>query len=138
MLLVDSEDLVTDSTLDGCVAHLNTQDNWSFENVDATRVHLMTQCMETWIVADPDRLKEFYGQRFHESALPRRSVLDEEPKASLYSALDAATKDTQKGRYGKIRHASELLKRVRPSVVAARCTSFQRLIQWLDAAIAVA
>jgi hypothetical protein len=63
-------------------------------------------------------------------------VLDDEPKDSLYSALRAASKDTQKGAYSKIKHASDLLRRVRPDKLAARCTSFQHFMGWLNAAIA--
>jgi hypothetical protein len=36
----------------------------------------------------------------------------------------------------RIKHAGELLKRVRPSVIAARCTSFRDFTTWLDASIA--
>jgi hypothetical protein len=135
VLLVDSEDAVTDNKPDGRVAHLKNRDGWAFEDVDASRVHLMTQCMEAWIVADPDKLEEYYGKGFKKNALPKRKVLDEEPKASLYSALEAATKGTKKGSYGKVAHASEILKRLRPIVVTTRCASFQQLTQWLDAAI---
>lgn len=136
VLLVDAEDAIVDNTPDGRVAHLEKRDRWEFEDVDANRVHLMTQCMEAWIVADPDKLEEFYGKGFRKNALPKRRVLDEEPKADLYSALDAATKDTTKGSYGKIKHASEILKRLRPDIVINRCLSFQQLTQWLDATIA--
>jgi hypothetical protein len=92
--------------------------------------------MEAWIVADPDILEEFYGKDFRKKALPKRPRLDEEPKADLYAALDAATRDTKKGCYGKSKHASELLKRLRPTVVAARCESFLRLTQWFDGTLA--
>jgi hypothetical protein len=44
-----------------------------------------------------EKLAEFYGKGFRLNALPKRTLLNEEPKASLYAALDAATKDTQKG-----------------------------------------
>jgi hypothetical protein len=135
VLLVDAEGPVTDSAPNGRVTHLKSRDGWSFEGVDANRVHLMTECMEAWIVADQVELEKFYGQGFTKSALPKRKKLDLEPKADLYAALEVATKGTKKGRYGKINHASELLKRVRPEVVAARCTSFQHLTHWLDAAI---
>ena len=136
VLLVDSEGPVRDNTPDGRIVHLKARDRWALEDVDASRVHLMIQCMEAWLVADPDELEEFYGKGFKKSALPHRQVLDEEPKVSLYASLEAATKGTKKGRYGKISHASEILKRVRPGIVAARCPSFQQLVQWLDATIA--
>ena len=96
----------------------------------------MTQAMEAWIVADPEALAGFYGKDFHEAKLPKRKLLDEEPKNALYRALDEATKDTQKGSYGKIKHGSELLKRLRPGTVAARCKSFKHFAEWLDQTIA--
>jgi hypothetical protein len=49
VLIVDAEDPVASATLDGRVDHLKARDGWKFENVDATRVHLMTQCnMDRW------------------------------------------------------------------------------------------
>lgn len=135
VLLVDAEEAVEDGKADGRVAHLQKRDHWSFGTIDGEQVHLMTQCMEAWIIADGEKLAEFYGQRFRVNVLPKRTQLDDEPKASLYTALENATKNTQKGRYGKIKHASELLKRIRPTVVAKRCNSFQQLTQWLDAVI---
>lgn len=136
VLLVDAESPVATATPPGRVAHLKTRDGWPLEAIIPERVHLMTQCMEAWIAADPDTLAAFYGKDFHRGALPKRSVLDDEPKATVYASLEAATKRTQKGSYGKIKHASEILKRMKPALVAARCTSFQDFTRSLDAAIA--
>jgi hypothetical protein len=136
VLLVDAEAPVATSTPMGRATHLATRDGWNLAGIAAEQVHLMTQCMEAWIVADAEALAAFYGKSFHQGALPKRTLLDGEPKASLYAALDAATKHTQKGSYGKIQHASELLKRLEPTIVATRCTSFQDFTRWLDAAIA--
>lgn len=135
VLLVDAEEAVEDSSPKGRVAHLERRDRWDFGKINREQVHLMTQCMEAWIVADGEKLAEFYGQGFREKVLPKRPLLDDEPKASLYSALENATKNTQKRSYGKIKHASELLKRIRPAVVSKRCNSFQQLTQWLNAVI---
>jgi len=142
-LVVDAEDEVTSKeparpTPEERVKHLEARDGW----VEQLRggapecVHLMTRCMEAWLLADGEKLAEFYGKDFKKAALPKRQGLDEEPKAKLYAALEKATKDTKKGSYGKIKHASEILKRLRPGVVSTRCVSFQQLTQWLDAAIA--
>jgi hypothetical protein len=136
VLLVDAEGPVATSTPTGRSTHLATRDGWNLGGVAAERIHLMTQCMEAWIIADGEALAAFYGKHFHPGALPKRKVLDEEPKAALYAALEAATKATQKGSYGKIKHASEILKRINPAIVTARCTSFQDFTRWLDAAIA--
>jgi hypothetical protein len=134
-LLVDAEGPVAAATPTGRADHLATRDRWDLEGVAADRVHLMTQCMEAWIVADAATLAAFYGKSFHAAALPSRRVLDDEPKASVYAALEAATRNTQKGSYGKIKHASELLRQVRPDIVASRCASFQHFTSWLDMAI---
>ncbi|MDR0965236.1 MAG: DUF4276 family protein [Myxococcales bacterium] len=133
LLLVDAEAPVANPSPQGRIDHLKRRDSsWTFPRIDANHVHLMTQCMEAWLVADPDKLEEFYGQKFNRNPLPRRLLLDEATKASLYRALEAATKNTKKGAYGKIRHASELLKRVRPNLVMERCASFRELTKCLD------
>lgn len=131
-LVVDAEGPVENATPQGRVAHLQKRDRWTFENVDASRVHLMTECMEAWLVADPGALENFYGKGFHQKSLPKRAVLDQEPKDKLYEALDAATKKTKKGSYGKIKHAAELLKLIGPEKVAIRCASFRDLVEWLN------
>lgn len=142
VLIVDAEDEVTSATPSHPtpaerVKHLRTRDGWTEQLKEATpeHVHLMTRCMEAWVFADEEKLEEFYGKDFKKNALPKRKVLDEEPKTSLYAAIEKATKATKKGSYGKVKHASALLKMVRPGKVAERCVSFQQLTQWLDAAI---
>ena len=145
VLVVDAEDEVASATPSHPapterVKHLMTRDGWTAQLKEATpeHVHLMTRCMEAWVIADEEKVEEFYGKDFKKNALPKRKVLDEEPKDALYAAIEKATKDTKKGPYGKVKHASALLKTVRPNKVAERCMSFQQLTQWLDAAIAEA
>jgi len=99
-------------------------DGWQFAGVALERIHLMVQCMETWIVADPDALEGFYKQNFKRNDLPKRINLEEESKADIYTKLESATKNTQKGQYGKIKHASKLLLLIDPEKVAARCPRF--------------
>lgn len=142
VLVVDAEDAVSSAkplhpTPAERVKHLETRDGWTeqLKKANPEHVHLMTRCMEAWVFADEEKIGEFYGKDFKKSVLPKREVLDEEPKLSLYTAIEKATKDTKKGRYGKVKHASALLKMVRPAKVAERCVSFQQLTDWLDAAI---
>jgi Domain of unknown function (DUF4276) len=144
VLLVDSETLVAtcngNATQDSRVrvAHLTHRDNWDFAEAQAARVHLMAQCMEAWFVADASALAEFYGQRFVRNALPTRLNLEEEPKKDVYDKLARATRATQKGEYGKIKHASQLLQKIDPARVAQRCPRFARLTSWLEQTIAAA
>lgn len=142
VLVVDAEDEVTSAkpshpTPAERVEHLEKRDGWTeqLKNAALEHIHLMTRCMEAWVFADGETVADFYGKDFKANALPKRKVLDEEPKPSLYAAIEKATKDTKKGSYGKVKHASALLKAARPAKVAERCVSFQQLTQWLDAAI---
>jgi hypothetical protein len=131
-LLVDAEGPVADGLPSGRVAHLSERDKWKLSHQLAERIHLMTQSMETWIAADLDMLQSYYGKGFQPNALPRRAKLDEEDRHSLSRALETATRATQKGSYHKIKHASELLSKIRPEQVSARCESFRLFTGWLD------
>ena len=72
----------------------------------------MVQTMEAWIVADSAALSSYYGQGFRANKLPKAPDLETEAKTTVERSLVEATKDTQKGRYHKIKHASDLLKRI--------------------------
>ena len=122
------------------VAHLKQKDGsagrgqgdgWELGNVPPERVHLMVQCMEAWIVADPDALEIFYKQNFKKNSLPKRPDLEKEPKTDLYEKLKIATQDTQKGEYGKIKHACKLLLVIDPEKIAKRCSRFRIFRDWL-------
>jgi hypothetical protein len=106
-------------------------DGWTLSDDLAERVHLMVQCMEAWIVADPDALGRIYKQGFRENRLPKRANLEEESKADIYAKLEGATEDTQKGKYEKIRHASQILAVIDPEEVALRCPRFKIFREWL-------
>jgi len=144
VLLIDSETpiaIVTDDIDQDAevrVAHLTQRDQWDLSEAHPQRVHLMVQCMETWIVADVDALRRFYGQGFAPNSLPRRVNLEEEPKVDVYDKLMRATRTTQKGEYGKIRHASQLLQSIDPTQVATRCPWFAILMRWLEETIVAA
>ena len=127
VLLVDSETAVNSSP----EKHLAAEDGWSFQDVDKDTVHLMVQTMETWIVADPDTLKKYYGRGFRKSALPSHENLEKASKESIAEGLNRATRNTQKGKYDKIRHARHLLERMDAMVVRQRCLHCKRLFETL-------
>lgn len=127
MLLVDAEGpLPADS---GPRQHLQSpsRDGWDMQFADEDTIHLMVQSMETWIAADPDALSTYYGQNFNRNALPKRENLEMEPKADVARALNQATEHTTKRRYKKIKHASDLLKRIHVEKVKDRCPHCARL-----------
>lgn len=145
-LLVDSESPIAPAQADQAsdalvrIGHLRqTQatagrgqgDGWQLTGVLPERIHLMVQCMEAWIVADPDALEGFYKSDFKKDSLPKRLNLEEEPKTDIYTKLESATKRTQKGSYGKIKHASKLLLAIDPEKVAERCPRFRIFRNWL-------
>lgn len=123
ILLVDAEDPVKTSVRE----HLKSRDKWELDFTTDDDVHLMIQTMETWIVADIAALADYYRQNFQQSALPSTSELEEISKSEITQALKHATKATQKREYHKIRHASDLLKRIDSSKVRQRCQSCERL-----------
>jgi hypothetical protein len=149
-LLVDSETAVppvpADEVKDAVirVAHLQAKggtegrgqgDGWGFAGVVSNRIHLMVQCMEAWIVADPDALQEFYHQDFKRDALPKQPNLENASKKDIYERLRHATENTQKGEYGKIKHASKLLVLISPDRVSLRCPRFRIFRDWLSGSI---
>lgn len=119
VLLVDAEAAVVAKPRE----HLRRRDGWDLAAAQEDQIHLMVQTMEAWLLADPEALASYYGQRFNRSSLPRQANLEKVEKAVLYSTLETATKNTQKGEYGKIKHASELLKKINQNKVHARCPS---------------
>lgn len=128
LLLVDSEAPVGE--FGKCWKHVKERpgDGWDRpEGVDDTYCHLMVQAMEAWFFADPDALAGFYGQHFQRSALPRTKNVEQIPKLRHLDALEAATKQTQKKRYHKTRHAPELLKRLNVAKVRAAAPHCDRI-----------
>ncbi|HUX66689.1 MAG TPA: DUF4276 family protein [Terriglobales bacterium] len=135
ILLVDSEDPVPAGRL--CREYLmGREGHWRLNEVPADHVHLMIQCMEAWLVADPDALTRYYQQGFHGNALPRRQNLEEERKVDIMAALERATRQTQKKEYKKGRDDSKLLGSLDPQHVRARCPHFGVLTDFLDQVIA--
>ncbi len=138
VLLVDSEDPIAPETEDADanaaarVQHLTQRDNWDLSGVDPKQVHLMVQCMEAWIVSDSEAVAAYYEKDFHAKSLPTRRNLEEESKRDVLDKLKKATRNTKKGEYAKIKHASKLLERIDPAKVAERCPRFATFTKWLD------
>ena len=134
VLLVDAEGPVDQSPRD----HLEGRDHWDLGFAEEDWVHLMVQAMEAWIVADSAALAAYYGQGFRVNQLPKAKNLETVAKADVARALDGATRGTRKGPYHKVRHASDLLKRIDASKVRTRCAHCEWMFERLGGMIAAA
>jgi hypothetical protein len=128
VLLVDSESRVETTNP---WEHLRRQDRWDPPATDDRQCHLMAQVVEAWLIADGEALARYYGQGFLSKAIPRNSDIEQVDKQRLRDALDHATRGTQKGKYRKIVHCSELLARLSPGRVRMRAAHCERLFQTL-------
>jgi uncharacterized protein DUF4276 len=93
---------------------------------------LYVQAVEAWLVADPDVLAAYYGQRFHRKALPASSDVEAVPKEDLLQKLKQATAKTQKKTYAKIRHCADLLGLLNRDRVRQRAHHCDLLFRTLD------
>ncbi len=79
--------------------------------------HLMVQCMETWLLADTEAIKTFYGENFSEKSLPRTKNIESIDKATVYACFAKASKDCKKGEYSKGGHAFDILETINPELI---------------------
>lgn len=146
ILLVDAEEPVTKTEWE----HLEVRkgDQWK-KPVQATdeQCHLMVVTMETWFLADPDAIKEFFKLKkgFDAGALPAiapppkppklATVLEAMSKESVHAVLKKATKHTADEQYEKIKHGAKLLGRIDPAKVRQQCPASDRLFKELGKAM---
>jgi hypothetical protein len=142
VLLVDSEAPVAQQCQQGQASewqpwlHLKQRpgDGWDKPNgAPDTDCHLMVQCMESWLIADPAALKAFFGQGFRENQLPAAAnSVESVAKTQVYSALANATKDCKtKAQYGKGEHSFKLLGKIDPTKVTAASPWASRFVSEL-------
>ena len=138
LLLVDSEGEVTGSPIE----HLcgKGKGGWDRELLSDENCHLMVQLMEAWFIADVEKLAEFYGQGFRESAIPRTKDVEKVDKKRVLDSLTKATANTSKRAYDKKRdrHASELLRCIRPEKVRQKSRHCARLFTALEKLVTTA
>lgn len=127
LLLVDAEGPVSAVS---CWQHLRERDGWD-QVLPDKHCQLMVQTMEAWFIADVAALQRFYGQDFHAPSIPKTRDVEQIGKAQIESALRDATRNTQKGRYHKIRHGAQLLKLINLEIVRKRARYCERLFATL-------
>jgi hypothetical protein len=137
MLLVDSEDGVS---AESPWQHLlqRAGDQWPRPpGSEDDACHLMVQCMESWLLADRDTMRAFFGQGFAAGALPAAETSVETiAKTAVMQALKDATRNCKtKARYGKAEHSFLLLSLIDPAKVMAASQWANRFVTKLKLAM---
>lgn len=131
LLLVDSEDLVSSGK--SVWQHLKERKDDRFEKpktLGRCDGFLTICCMESWLIADRQAVRGFFGPRLREKHLPDWQVLESKEKNDVLGALDRATAGCQR-RYAKGEISFELLRSVSPAEVEQRCPAAKRLLDRL-------
>lgn len=113
-------------------SHLQQRGEWQGDCPPEGHCHLMAQTMEAWFVADRKALSAFYGLGFSVNSIPANPNVEQIDKNQLEASLRAATRNTQKGEYHKIRHAHKLLGMVDAAVVRGAAPHCERLFATLQ------
>ena len=132
VLLVDAEDAKTETSP---WEHVKQRQSDGWKKPDGATdddLHLMIECMESWFLTDKESLAEFFGQGFREASLPANPKVEEVSKSDVYNGLRSASKNTQKGAYGKGAHSFKLLALVDPAKVREAAPSADRFFKHLD------
>lgn len=123
-MLLDSEDLVAD--VEKTWQHLDSRDQWIKPPVAGDeQVLFMTTCMETWIVADRDTLREHYGHRLQVSALPPIHNLEARGRIEVHDTLELATRNCANA-YRKGKRSFVVIGELNPTTLEAVLPSFAR------------
>jgi hypothetical protein len=88
-------------------------------------VFWMVELMESWFLADPGALAEYYG--FSSDTIGAIPNVEKIPKSDVMRRLKQATKKTKKGEYHKVAHAPELLKKLDSAKVQERARNCKKL-----------
>ncbi len=114
ILLVDSEAPVPDGV--GKIKFVNNkgklysnQGEHSLPEEVADQVYSMVQMMESWLLADPEALANYYGQDFHAANLPRNPNVEQVSKTDIERGLTAAVRNTGEKHYHKVKHGFDLI-----------------------------
>ncbi len=128
-MLVDSEGPLAD--LEKTWEHLKTRDNWDKPGgaVDE-QVLFMTTCMESWMVADREALREHYGHDLQENALPPLFNLEQRNRHDVQSQLAHATRNCSNA-YSKGKRSYQVLEVLRARVLQS-LPSFARAVRILN------
>lgn len=135
ILLVDSEEPVrghgVDPHSDIAWSHLESRDHWARpEGSSNDQAQLMVTSMETWIMADQDTLKKYFGSKLRVNALtPVNRQLEARTRSEILQALKDATAGCGKNKgYLKGKHSFEILGELNPEALKTNLLHFNRLL----------
>lgn len=130
LLLVDSEGSVASGS--SAVSHLRRRDQWQLDAAHEPDVHLMVQLMESWFLADKSVLQSVFGSGFNATKLPGMATdIEPTPKRDVIDGIDAATRNSKRGKYRKGRDSHEVLSRLDTEKVAAASPHANRFFERL-------
>ena len=129
-MLIDSEDPVADVEMTW--AHLKARDNWD-KPIGATdeQVLFMTTCMESWIVGDRETLRQHYGHKLQENALPPTNNLESRSRSDVHDNLAHATRACSNA-YQKGKRSFVVVGELNPKALEPLLPSFKRATQILN------
>ena len=87
----------------------------------------MVRLMESWFLADKEKLAGFYGRDFNPKVLPKNKNVEKIPKDDVLTGLKNATRNTSKGEYGKGAHSGEILQKINPDPVRKSSEHCERM-----------
>ena len=102
------------------------------EGTEDDQVLLMTTCMETWIVADRPALREHYGAKLQEAALPPLLQLETRGRHDVQGQLQHATRNCTNA-YEKGKRSFEVFAKLTPATLERHLPSFIRVRRVLNA-----
>ena len=138
LLLVDSEEPLVKWHESSPAAlawdHVKTRDNWVRPHgVDDDQLQLMVTCMETWIMADQETLKKYFGRNLHTRSLLFLGDLESQSRHDVKKSLEDATRDCGEGKkYAKGRRSFEILSKLDPNTLELHLSYFRRFKQALN------
>lgn len=92
-------------------------------------VFWMVELMEAWFLAHREALESYYGEKFAANVIGDTADVEKIPKSEVLGRLNRATRNTSKGKYDKIAHATFLLEKLDSNRVRARAAHCERLFK---------
>lgn len=115
MLLVDSEAPVTTNSR---WTHLKDRDKWDRPaGSTEEQCHLMVQQMESWFLADKERLAEYFGAGFNVKKLPQAANVEGIDRHDVIKAIELQAGHSKRGGYRKGADQATILGMLRPEFV---------------------